>query len=117
MTDEMLFDWNGTEIRFSDWADNEYGVYTYQTRDQRYEFEFDLKPVGREVRIHIKRQPPYGRRRSDGHSTHRFGVDTAQPYICIKSDLAPTTVPEALSWAVFWAEQTAQYIDTGRSFS
>lgn len=29
----------------------------------------------------------------------------------------PTTVPQALSWAIYWAEQTAEYIQTGKSFS
>jgi hypothetical protein len=115
--DGLTFDWNGTTIRFSDWADDAYGVYHYQSRCRRYDFTFDLRRVGDEVVIYILKQPGYGHRPDDGHATHRLGLERGRPYVCVKHSLRPRTVPEALSWATYWAEETARYIKTGRSFS
>ena len=113
----MCFDWNGELIRFSDWDDDAYGTYTYTTRNRRHEFEFDLQPVGSEVRVNIISQPSYGSRPDDGHSTHRNGLLVGKPSVCIRTDLLPTTVGDALSWAIYWAENTADYIDIGKSFT
>lgn len=111
------FAWNHTTIYFDTWADDAYGQYTYLTRDRSASFIFELKPVyGGTVRIFILQQPSYGRRASDGHSTHRIDIG-GRPYICIADHLQPTNVPDALSWAVSWAEQTARYIRTGYRFS
>ena len=114
--DDVTFDWNGHTISFAEWADDAYGLFNYTTRDYSCHFTFDLQPVGSEVRIYIIAQPLYGGRQSDGHSTHRLGLPDL-PYVCVDSRLCPQTVPEALSWALYWAEQTAAYISTGRSFS
>ena len=113
--DALTFDWNGELIDFSAWEDDAYGHYTYTTRCQRYQFTFELKPVGREVRIYIVEHPSYGWRSEDPHSTHRR--HDGRYYICIEHGLEPTTTPQALSWAVYWAEQTARYIRTGQAFS
>ena len=113
----VTFDWNGKTIDFSTWAGDAYGIFDYQTRDGYFDFQFELKPVSNEVRIFILKQPPYGGRPDDGHSTHRYGLEANRPYICITLAAAPTNVPDALSWLVYWAEQTAQYIRTGRTFS
>ena len=117
MTDQVTFDWNGETIDFSAWADDAYGSYDYTTRNRRYTFEFNLVPHYGVVRIFIVAQPSYGSRRADGHSTHRYGLQNGKPYICVRSDLEPCTVPDALSWAIYWAEQTSDYIDNGKTFS
>ncbi len=114
---DLTFDWNGESIRFSEWADDQYGEFHYTTRSRRHDFTFNLQKVGREVRIYIAGAPSYGSRPSDGFSTHRYGLPEGRPYICVASNLTPTTVPDALSWAVYWAEQTGRYIDTGARFS
>lgn len=112
----VSFDWNGETIRFSDWSDDDFGEYHYTTRDCRYDFEFELRPVGREVRVYILFHPDYGGRQDDPHSTHRLH-DSYGEYVCVRNDLTPTNVPDALSWLVYWAEETGKYIDTGRAFS
>ena len=114
--EDVTFDWNGQTIRFSDWADDAYGNFDYTTRDYSCSFTFDLQPIESEVRIYIVEQPSYGRRASDGHTTHRLGLPH-KPYVCVEHRLRPLTVPEALSWAIYWAEKTAAYIRTGSSFS
>jgi len=114
---DVTFDWNGDTIHFSNWDHHAYGTFHYTTRDRSCDFTFDLQPVGREVRIYIVQQPSYGSQPSDGHSTHRLGIGSGRPYVCIEGGLKPTNVPDALSWAVYWAEQTADYIRTGRAFT
>jgi len=112
----VTFNWNGEIIDFSRWPADAFGRYTYTTRDRSASFSFELKPVGGVVRIYILDQPSYRGRPSDGHATHRIDIG-ARPFVCIRSDYQPTNVPDALSWAVYWAEETARYIRTGRAFS
>jgi hypothetical protein len=115
----VTYDYNGETIDFSQWADDAYGIYYYTSRDGSAEFEFELWWTGYEVRIFILKQPSYQGRPNDGHSTHRLGLasNPPDPYVCIKPDLTPTNVPDALSWAIYWAEETVTYIRTGRAFS
>jgi hypothetical protein len=112
----ITYDWNGHTIDFSAWADDDYGIYEYESRDG-YDFTFDLQPVAGEVRIYILKQPSYRGQSESGHSTHRLGLESAHPYVCVEAYLAPTNVPDALSWMVYWAEETATYIRTGCAFS
>lgn len=109
------YDWNGQRIRFNDWHNDAFGVYEYLTRDQRHFFRFDLQPVGGYVRVYILEQPSYAGRPTDSHSTHR--LHDGAYHVCIESGLQPDNVPDALSWAVYWAEKTGRYIDTGAAFS
>ena len=111
----ITYDWNGQTIDFSTWPDDAYGIYDYTSRDG-YDFQFDLQPAGYEVRIYILEQPSYDGRPEDGHSTHRLGLNS-DPYVCVDATLVPTNVPDALSWLVYWAEETATYIRTGCAFS
>lgn len=115
--ERTTFDWNGQTIDFQTWPDDAFGEYTYMTRDRSCTFTFHLKPVRGVVRIYIVSQPSYGRRAADGHSTHRIGVNSEHPYVCIADRHQPSNVPDALSWAVYWAEKTAAYIRHGTSFS
>jgi hypothetical protein len=115
---EITYDWNGQTIRFNDWPNDAYGAFEYVTRDGSHQFWFDLQPVGSVVRIYITSGPAYGNRDISGHSTHRhYDSASSRHYVCVREDLQPETVPEALSWAVFWAEATSAYIQTGRAFS
>lgn len=116
--ERITFNWNGTEIPLHDWADDAFGIFDYETTNRRHSFKFSLEPDGHHVRIYILESPPYGLRATDGHSTHRyFDAERSLSYVCVRDDLQPNTVPEALSWMIFWAEQTGRYIDSGRGFS
>ena len=115
--DNLTFDWNGEPIQFADWPHDAYGSYQYTTRNRRHHFEFDLEPVDGEVRIYITKQPSYRGRRSGGHPTHRKGLEHGKPYVCIDDGLEPDNVPDALSWLIYWAENTGDYIDTGKEFT
>lgn len=130
MADTLSFDHPEGTIYFDDWADDEFGEFHYRTRDGRHEFVFDLQPadaldhdrswyVAGEVVVFIVSQPSYGRRASDPHATHRITCKTTgRPAICIGRAFGPpTSVSDALSWAVYWSQQTARYVDTGKSFS
>ena len=129
-TPHVTFDWNGNTIDFSDWEDDDYGEFEYQTRDGRYDFRFNLVPakilkphddwwIEGEVVIFIVEQPSYEGRATDGHSTHRIKYKhDRRSFICIGRDEdPPTNVPDALSWAVYWAEKTGEYIRTANPFS
>lgn len=129
-TPHVTFDWNGHTIDFSDWDDDDYGEFEYTTRDGQYDFRFNLAPaniidpdhdwwIEDEVVIFILHQPGYEGRATDGHSTHRIDYPkTGRKFVCVGRDQdPPTNVPDALSWAVYWAEETAEYIRTGASFS
>ena len=111
----LTYDWNGQTIDFSQWADDDYGIYEYTSRDGD-EFIFDLQPVGSEVRIFIIKQPSYHGLADDPHSSHRLGTPD-KPYVCVEAHLLPTNVPDALSWMINWAEKTSTYIRNGSSFS
>lgn len=129
MSAETIFHHPDGDIRFSDWADDDFGYYDYTTCDGRYSFRFNLVPAGildsyltswppDEVVIFIVEQPDYQGRDNDGHATHRNTYRDGRRYICVGRDFdPPRTVPEALTWALYWSEKTARYIDTGTSFS
>lgn len=104
-------------IDFSSWPDDAYGYYHYRSADGTCGFLFELAKIDGIVRAYIIEAPSYGSRADDGHSTHRVLPDDDDPYVCVKETLAPTNVPDCLSWAVYWAEQTTAYIHTGKRFS
>jgi hypothetical protein len=113
---EVTYNWNGEVVRFNDWRDEAFGEYEYLTRDQRHFFRFDLQLVSGYIRIYIREQPSYCGRPTEPHDTHRY-CENEVYYVCVDDNLQPDNVPDALSWAVYWAEETGQYIDTGRAFS
>ncbi|MCF6197948.1 MAG: hypothetical protein L3J67_00885 [Hyphomicrobiaceae bacterium] len=89
--------------------------YEYQVDGHQFRFLLEEAYDG-EVRIYIKDQPDYGYRDTDLHSTHRLG-STDNHYVCVHEDHVPTNFADAKDWARYWARGTAQYIDTGDSFS
>jgi hypothetical protein len=116
MTNHLIpHDWKRNVINFDRWQGDAYGVYEYRARNYEHFFRFELQPaVAGTIRIAVLEQPGYGMRPSDFHSTHRWHDRSGRTCIDIHPDHAPRTVPEALAWAVYWAEQTSRYIDTGR---
>ena len=88
--------------------------YTSRAGDR---FTFDIQPHGREMRAYIIDQPSYGNRPSDGHSTHRYGIDEGRPYVCVAEEHTPTNDRHAKDWAAYWAEGTSRYIRSGNPFS
>lgn len=87
---------------------------TYRTRDgsAHYTFRFREDSDGT-WRVHILRQPSYGSRSDDAHSTHRL-TDSEGHYICWDDDI--TSVQDAKRVAALWADKTQEYIRTGRRF-
>ncbi len=132
MHERMLFEHPQGDIYFDNWADDDYGEFQYTTRDGRHDFVFELVPedeldhdgewfIDDEVVILIIEQPKYGGRHTGLHETHRLSSKTTatEHYgVCVGREFdPPTSVPEALSWTTYWAEQTGNYIDTGAEFS
>jgi hypothetical protein len=92
--------------------------YFYRSPHIRKPFTFDMvRQADGEVRIYILDGPSYGRRATDGHSTHRYTDYRGRPYICVERGLHPTNFHDAESWARYWADGTAKYIRTGRPFA
>jgi len=114
MTDSpMPQSWKRNVINFDSWNDDAFGIFEFTPRNYRHFFRFDIQPVGAEIRIFIVSQPGYGTRVRDFNVTHRARNADGRIYVDIHPDQAPKTVPEALAWAVFWAEKTSKYIETG----
>jgi hypothetical protein len=87
---------------------------TYRTKSGRYYFRFSFeKQRNGEERIYILDQPSYRARATDGHSTHRYGLDR-RSYICYEP--SPRNRDEAIKVAKAWAENTEKYIETGKKF-
>jgi hypothetical protein len=89
--------------------------YRIRILSNRFEFEFVRRRDGT-VRIYIDSQPCYGRQPSNLQSTHRY-YEGGRYYICIQDHLAPRDFAEARTWADYFAVKTAEYLETGHSFS
>ena len=85
----------------------------YKTNDGRDDFVFSIERRGRSFRVYIDQQPPYGRRATDAHSTHRYS-DGPRHYICWDGNMRNWA--EAEDVATAWAERTQKYIRTGEGF-
>jgi hypothetical protein len=55
----------------------------------------------------IDRQPDYGGRPADAHSTHRLSAGNGKMRICFKN--APQDLPTAVYMALLWTEGTSWY--------
>jgi len=89
-------------------------IETYRTVDGRDYFLFRFERRPRVIRIYVLKQPSYGARPEDGHSTHRYVDEHGQHYICW--DGSCRDMQEAHQVAKAWAERTQQYVRTGRRF-
>ncbi len=76
-------------------------------------FGFELEERSDGWRVYIDRQPGYGSRPSDGHSTHRYGIG-GRPFICW--DRPIPSLADAIFIAAQWALRTERYIVTGETF-
>lgn len=93
-------------------------LWDYWAKDPaRSHFRFELVPTAGAIRIYIVAQPSYQGRPAELVPTHRLQDAAGSQYICISSGHEPRTVAEAITWYAYWAEQTVQYIATGRAFS
>lgn len=86
----------------------------YRTKDGRedYQFSFEQQSNG-QWRAYITRQPSYGRRATDAHSTHRLSSG-GRKYVCWNRPL--NTLEQAKQVAALWADATQEYIRSGRKF-
>ena len=77
-----------------------------------YLFRFE-EQSDRTWRAYIQRQPSYRGRATDAHSTHRLS-DASGEYICWDHPLQ--TLDDAMRVAASWANNTQEYIRSGRRF-
>jgi hypothetical protein len=89
-------------------------VGTYRTKSGRFHFRwsFEQQPNG-DVRAYITDSPTYQERKTDCHSTHRYGLG-ARPYICYEPP--PQNLKGSIAVAKEWAERTEKYILYGEAF-
>ena len=87
--------------------------YTATSRRGRsYSFSFKYERVGDIWRAYIVSSPSYGSRATGLHSTHR--LNDGRYYVCWSPE--PTSLEAITVVSKMWADATAEYIDTGRSF-
>ncbi len=89
-------------------------IETYRTEDGHDYFLFRFDTMRGEVRIYVLKQPSYGARVQDGHSTHRYVDGSGEHYICWDGHCR--NLDEAHQVAKAWAEGTQRYVQTGRRF-
>jgi hypothetical protein len=88
----------------------------YATKDgltvTDYYFSFEQDADGYWLAF-IEKQPPYGDRKTDGHSTHRLTED-GRKYVCWDSPIESLEACHQV--AALWADATQEYIRTGKNF-
>ncbi|MEI7899682.1 MAG: hypothetical protein WCK89_05485 [bacterium] len=77
------------------------------------DFEFDHRFVDGNWRAYIVRQPGYGGRSDDLHTTHRYR-DCGQHYVCWSEPVS--TREDSVEIANLWKENTEAYIQNGTRF-
>jgi hypothetical protein len=77
-----------------------------------YAFSFE-EQSDRNWRVYILRQPGYGGRVEDAHTTHRL-TDGNRRYICWSASIP--TLEQAKRVAAMWADATEKYICEGARF-
>ena len=80
-------------------------------------FVFYFKRASSRYDIYIEHQRDYGGRDTDSGSTHRLGLDSNKPRICIRPDVVPYDLPTAIFYSMLWAERTSRYIRDGLPWS
>jgi len=77
------------------------------------DYAFDHRFVDGNWRAYIVRQPDYGGRSEDLHTTHRYR-DCDQHYVCWSDPV--TTREDSVAIADLWKENTDKYIQNGTRF-
>ena len=89
----------------------------YVTGDRTQRFDFVFMDCGPQIgwRVYIINKINYKFRSRSSHATHRLhAAGETYKYICWNHRI--NTIEEAKNIAAVWADATAQYIKTGRSF-
>lgn len=77
-----------------------------------FKFKFALQGNGI-IHIYILSQPSYrSGQKTDGHTTHRYGLSSGRPYICYEP--MPRNMSDAKAIALEWAKRTGYYIRSGK---
>ena len=86
----------------------------YRTKDGNANYGFSIERLSNgNYRVYIDGQPSYGSRNTGFESTHRLS-DGGRHYVCWTGALK--TLSEAKHVAARWADNTQQYIKSGRRF-
>jgi hypothetical protein len=80
-------------------------------------FVFRFERTTESYDIFIEQQRDYGGRACDGPATHRLGLCSGRPRICIWPGKEPRDLPAAIFLAMLWAERTSRYIRDGIPWS
>jgi hypothetical protein len=86
----------------------------YKSEYSQHCFSFTFCKIGNKYRAYISKQPAYGQRKTDAHSTHRLTDSSGNRYVCIQPE--PTSMDEMLTVTRWWAECTSYYIEHGGGF-
>lgn len=87
----------------------------YRTRDGCADYRFGFARLTDGTwRVYIMRRPNYGSRDTSLHATHRLRDINGHYYVCWTNPLQSNA--EALQVAALWADNTQEYIRTGRRF-
>jgi len=92
----------------------------YRTRDAQAWFTFRFVPVGGHYEIDIVDMPSYKgvsvMRSSNLHPTHRLPSGRGGHRICFGVPSAVSSISDCYEYSASWAENTWEYIQTGRRF-
>jgi hypothetical protein len=80
-------------------------------------FVFRFERTTESYDIFIEQQRDYGGRACDAQATHRQGLASGRPRICIWPGKEPRDLPAAIFLAMLWAERTSRYIRDGKPWS
>ena len=82
------------------------------SRGNSYNFSFKYEKIGDIWRAYIVNAPSYGLRSTSWSSIHR--LNDGRDYVCWQPE--PKTLDDITRVSKMWADATAEYIATGRSF-
>jgi hypothetical protein len=77
---------------------------------------FRFENVGDHFQIDILDQPAYGGRAAGGHETHRIESPRGGARICFADETILRSERDCYAWSQQWAEQTWEYVKTGKPF-
>lgn len=88
----------------------------YRTARGSYNFNFRFCWQKQYYEIDILKTPSYQSRSDDLHSTHRLPSKRGGYKICVKDNSKVNSLQQAKIYCALWAEATARYIETGKTF-